>query len=377
MKIKKLRKLNNKGFSLIEILVTIAVIGIITVPIMQSFITTAKLNAQATKLQNATSLAQGISEEFKAMTLTELEKYYGSPTVEMDDEGNPTGRLIYKNISNSGSRLEIDGEYFNYCKGANDETFFVDVYLDPNKYKEVLGINDYVFPNLADLYDGSLHGPIVLKSELTKYDNYVLSGLGISADKLPYVEKQATVKILLDYVVEGTDAYYFMDCFLTVTYKYDNKTYTPGTTLIESYTLNSTEVLPPVYVCYKIYDTNSTEILSGFTYGASDKVNIEYEYIGEDPTKQRNVKVYLAQQETRHDDYVDLVLPYMMGLKLSNLSITNNNNLFVYSNVPGWDGKKLTSGEKTVESLYTMQVVVKDGAPDAKAMTTFDSTKEN
>ena len=55
--------MNNKGFSLIELLICVAILGIAAVPLMQTFGNAAKTNGKAQKLQNATSLAESIMEE--------------------------------------------------------------------------------------------------------------------------------------------------------------------------------------------------------------------------------------------------------------------------------------------------------------------------
>ena len=65
-------KLNNRGMSLIEILVAIAILAIVTGPILHSFVTAIKLNAKAKENQRATTAAQSIMEGFKAYDLEEL-----------------------------------------------------------------------------------------------------------------------------------------------------------------------------------------------------------------------------------------------------------------------------------------------------------------
>ena len=52
----------NKGFSLVEVLVTLAVICILSIPVIQNFISSSKTNMRARIIQNATDVAQSVSE---------------------------------------------------------------------------------------------------------------------------------------------------------------------------------------------------------------------------------------------------------------------------------------------------------------------------
>lgn len=88
MRQKKERK--NGGFTLVEILVAITILGIIVVPFMHSFVTASRTNAKAKKLQNATALGANLMEEIKANSMEELAFQFNYPT-RYDDDGNPAG----------------------------------------------------------------------------------------------------------------------------------------------------------------------------------------------------------------------------------------------------------------------------------------------
>ena len=94
MKQKKER--NNSGFTLVELMIAIAILGVIVGPFMHSFVTAARTNAKAQQIQNATMLATNLMEEVKANDMEDLAFQFNYPT--RDD---------------STSRFDIVGTYGN------------------------------------------------------------------------------------------------------------------------------------------------------------------------------------------------------------------------------------------------------------------------
>lgn len=68
--IKRLK--NCSGLSLIELLFTISILGIIMISIVPLFISTNKINRKSESLYNATLLAQGYMESIKASDHVEI-----------------------------------------------------------------------------------------------------------------------------------------------------------------------------------------------------------------------------------------------------------------------------------------------------------------
>lgn len=77
---RKRKRKTNKGFSLVEVLVCIAIIAIISVPILAGIRTSAKLNYDAHYTQKVTAYAQKELEIIKAVSVQSYEK-------KMNDEG--------------------------------------------------------------------------------------------------------------------------------------------------------------------------------------------------------------------------------------------------------------------------------------------------
>lgn len=64
-------KKNNSGFSLVEVLVSLAIVGIIVVPLMGNFLASQKANNSLKSKQAATALAQSTMETMKSMNMKE------------------------------------------------------------------------------------------------------------------------------------------------------------------------------------------------------------------------------------------------------------------------------------------------------------------
>ena len=66
MKHAKEEQLNNEGFSLVELLIAIVILSIIVVPLLHSFVTSARTNAKSRNTMHATAIAEDVMEQFEA-----------------------------------------------------------------------------------------------------------------------------------------------------------------------------------------------------------------------------------------------------------------------------------------------------------------------
>jgi prepilin-type N-terminal cleavage/methylation domain-containing protein len=82
-----MRKQDNHGFTLIEVLLSITIIAILLVSILNAFVNTAKVNAVAKQEQNATTAAQNLMESLKTMTLE-------GTAIEYTKSGYPEGVIL-------------------------------------------------------------------------------------------------------------------------------------------------------------------------------------------------------------------------------------------------------------------------------------------
>lgn len=94
----------NKGFTLLEVLVAITILSIIVVPLLQAFVTSAGVNAKARREMNATSVAENVIEELKAGTLEDTALQFNGAAeggfTEMTDAGNLSEVIKYTDAVN-------------------------------------------------------------------------------------------------------------------------------------------------------------------------------------------------------------------------------------------------------------------------------------
>lgn len=66
------RKLNNRGFSLLELLVGVTILAIVVVPLIHAFVSSAATSTKAKRLRSETIAAQNILESYQATSIGEL-----------------------------------------------------------------------------------------------------------------------------------------------------------------------------------------------------------------------------------------------------------------------------------------------------------------
>ena len=179
--LKKIHE-QNSGFSLIELLIAIAILAMLTVPLMNSFIMSGKVTRNSRRLQNATAVAQSITETVKHTT--------DKAALEAALKSFP-GVYEFPADSKAG---ETSPEYTFKINGEDGERFRVSVNLTPKTEY------DYKETDFADLYNEAN----VIYSELILYDNKVISLM--KNQKIPYGTSTAPAKYKWDGTTWITDS---------------------------------------------------------------------------------------------------------------------------------------------------------------------------
>ena len=132
---QKKRKLNNKGMSLVEILVAVVILAMVTGPLLHSFVSAARYNQHAKERQRATTAAQSVMEGFKAFDLEELcWQFSGDPTHPFRVYSGATGSSVGTYIGEvAGERQFIptaDGTYEFVVRNISFEGMLYDAKIN-------------------------------------------------------------------------------------------------------------------------------------------------------------------------------------------------------------------------------------------------------
>jgi len=68
---------DNRGFSLVELLISIIILILIMIPLMNNFFRAASINKEAAKLQDYSNIASNLIEDLKAMSISDVKKEPG------------------------------------------------------------------------------------------------------------------------------------------------------------------------------------------------------------------------------------------------------------------------------------------------------------
>ena len=283
-------KKNNKGVSLVEVLVTLAMVVIMAGPLINSFLNAMGVNSNARTIQNGTTVAQDLMEEFEVLPIEQLCVLYG--------EYLPEGYEDEEVYAFTGIPIE----------GPNGEDFLVDITLDPTSYQaggDKINVNNVQLPGMSSLYASD---SIMLYSDYVAADNDI-KNLFVSTGALQQadidaidtetgrrrISKYTHIFVQCDYVNEK----YYYDIDMTMTYIYDSE-HSGTVSVSESRKIEdvvfTAEQTHNIYLVCPVFDIYTWAPLGGVSYG-TDSINIEYKYMGLRPEDKKDVYFYLAEQE--------------------------------------------------------------------------------
>ncbi len=403
-------KLKNAGFSLLEILVAITILAIVTLPILSTFSSSAKMNLTAKRTENATTTAQKISESFKARSLisfasagnnagNEYEVYNSLGVASykvLQEKKNGVeykkyqfNMCSYKDGTTSGEEnalfeTDADGDKHPYCIGTDGERFFVDVDLTPKGYNDSdsntsNNINSYVYPQYDNI--NSAYNYTCL-DQIYYYDNAIANTYAADKEKIVkkvechvYVEKQLADTYIQRFVL---NVKYELNGSVLQNYEFNDFETPPFT----SGQLSSQGGFNGVYIFYTMYDRYNTGGVS------SDEVTVYYHL--PDGGMDQKLNVYLIQQDgiknyTSSTTYMKLdenkikvVYQTNSGGILPDSSISSlYKNVGFFSNVSNTYKRPTEANAHPQDILYDMTITVRYGTYDSEPMMVITSTKED
>ena len=181
---------DNSGLSIVEVLVAVAILAIVFVPLLKTFTQASTINARAQKLQNVTSLAEGVMEDVKGKSIQELHDLAAERAdvsfLPLDEDGTltkgnlknvPPYTVTYENVTatqgitydavvtiatdNYKSTVRNNERKDNKAKGADD----------------IGDVSDANIRELPQINKVDSNKNAVLSWELNKYDNKAIENL--------------------------------------------------------------------------------------------------------------------------------------------------------------------------------------------------------
>ena len=155
----KMRKeMNNKGFSLVELLIATIILSIVATPMLHTFVTAANTTTRSRQIGEATLLGENVAELVETtITMSDLETLFENPAFDIDPTDpnlNPPDSTY--SVNSVDDRTDI---YSLSAKGVpiGSSTFNVKITMDPSAYQT--GINDVKlsdYSNMDGIYAQSL-----------------------------------------------------------------------------------------------------------------------------------------------------------------------------------------------------------------------------
>lgn len=194
--INKSIKSDNSGLSIVEVLVAVAILAIVFIPLLKTFTQASTINSKAQKLQNVTSLAEGVMEDVKGKSIQELHDLAVDDSSvsfsPLDEDGTLTkGNLkkvppyvvTYENVT-ATQGIKYDAEVT-----ISTDKYGNTVRSDARKYNKEHGTDD-----IGDVSDANIrelpqinkvdsNRNAVLSWEINKYDNKALENLAAENSK--------------------------------------------------------------------------------------------------------------------------------------------------------------------------------------------------
>ncbi len=331
-------KNENKGFTLIELILSVVILAFVVAPFLSSFIVANNNNISSKRKQEATDIGQLLAEEFKATDFRKLiseDGYSYNSFKVLDEDGSNIGWGYSFTLNNE----DLPGTY--------NAAYSAEVTLEPSREPDVAGgVNDEKTPIIKNADDEEM---AVFMTNFYSMDRLTT---GTSAD-----HRECTISISKR---TGSEAY---DVRLSVRYcdisdvQVLAKDFNP---------LSFTDVKPEIYLIYTPMSDNDVLIIENNI----SPVNL----------KDEKVYVYLATQEEGgfHLNPSNVVFKSVddngnpsQEQSLAALQIYETATTRIYTNVSP-EGKENLVSMTQKDTLYNMKVEVKY---NEKIVTTINSTK--
>lgn len=353
MYLKKIEK-NNKGFTLVELIITVVILALVTAPFLSSFISASKTNVESKRIQEANELSQYVIEQFKASSVEKLISTYKlAEDTSYKIDGNEYTSSKYTGSVSSGA---ADGTLpTGFSKNYS-------AVLELTPAKSVVN-SDNAIPVIDSLDKSSC---AVFAQNISMFDSLY----GVSA-----VTREVLVSIDYDTIKS------IYKVTLTLTHKKIDGSILGTESIPWEYATT-----PSVYILYKplgiddkitIKNNLSDVILTNPSTGEKDQVNV---YIINQKDKTTNTYYNSVSSDniifTERPDGITDKTYKLTDLVDNNKPAATLGNTVLYTNMKtGADKNDTINGPikmKKIETIYNLNVKI---MYDGKEISTFNSTK--
>ncbi len=193
-------KNNNKGFTLLEVLISMVIFAVVSVPLLRSFATSAQTNAKAKLQMKSTTAAENIMEKVKNMSTDELKDMvttysgtYADKTITFDIDDNVEMKSDLPTGYHAQVELEADGVVGDYAyPNANS--------LNLSDFNPI-SVRDCAIYTMLDTFDNDAYNEFVARNAAFKAAN---PATGVDRD-VEYFKKNLKREISLTVKSGGSD----------------------------------------------------------------------------------------------------------------------------------------------------------------------------
>ena len=372
------RRLNNMGFSLVEVLVSMAIIAVVLLPLLASLTSVNSSNQDLKSIQRGTTLAQNVVEFIKENELDDIKKEYsfGTPLVgyTYDDAyeskkseygvkletvcyNNPTSNVTSGCYKDSAGNVKYwnnqEGLYSFVINGVQDgqDTYDVVARLNASPYYYENGeFNKTSLGSIAGL-DPKRTAVISTTEDITNQaiEYYVSHGYG-SADEI-----KSKLIVRMNITFSGDDSNDSGNLLLTAspTYIYNlDYEWTPGLVYQKTYNTRDDEHLERMYILYSQSSNSRRNAADEIVLNVTDGSNLgrftPAIYIVKQNSSITSLEKPLDITSESGDEYFYTIFGNIRG----NMDIASLNKSQYANMVMGTDGS--TNGRTTIDYLtYT------------------------
>ena len=192
-------RIDNRGFSLVEIIISITILAVVTLPVLHTLVMSARYNAKARERQRVTTSAESIMESFKAYELQEIytqfqNKSFRGCTVDTSSTLAVTGVDALGN--DKSVTIEEDGRLTEL---AENEAYLYSIAKLQNESKHydarvtVKAVADKISVNVVELKD------------FNPYRDAIMKGIGETSNFSEIMKADFKAHYAIDFVDELND----------------------------------------------------------------------------------------------------------------------------------------------------------------------------